>query len=114
VIVDVTPEMRIAQEEVFGPVAAIVAWDDYESMIETINGLPLGLTANIWTGSQRRAMETARRVDAGLVWVNGSGRKPMGVPFGGYKDSGLGREGSVDELLSYTRKKSIVINYGSD
>lgn len=114
VIVDVTPDMRIAQEEVFGPVAAIVSWDDYESMIETINGLPFGLTANIWTGSLRRAMETARRVDAGLVWVNGSGRKPMGVPFGGYKDSGLGREGSIDELLSYTRKKSIVINYGTD
>ena len=113
VIVDVTPEMRIAREEVFGPVAAIVPWDDYESVIDTINGLPLGLTANIWTRSQQRAMETARRVEAGLVWVNGSGRKPLGVPFGGYKDSGLGREGSIDELLSYTRKKSIVINYGN-
>ncbi len=114
VIVDVTPDMRIAQEEVFGPVAAIVPWDDYESMIEAVNSLPLGLTANIWTNSQRHAMETARRVDAGLIWVNGSGRKPLGVPFGGYKDSGLGREGSIDEFLSYTRKKSIVINYGDD
>ncbi len=113
VIVDVTPGMRIAQEEVFGPVAAIISWDDYESMIDTVNSLPLGLTANIWTNSQQRAMETARRVEAGLVWVNGSGRKPLGVPFGGYKDSGLGREGSIDELLSYTRKKSIVINYGT-
>ena len=112
VIVDVTPDMKIAQQEVFGPVAAIIPWDDYESMIETVNSLPLGLTANIWTRSQQRALETARRVGAGLVWVNGSGRKPLGVPFGGYKDSGLGREGSIDELLSYTRKKSIVINYG--
>ncbi len=113
VIDGVTPDMRIAQEEVFGPVAAIMPWSDYESMIETVNGLPLGLTANIWTNDQSKAMETARRVEAGLVWINGSGRKPLGVPFGGYKDSGLGREGSIDELLSYTRKKSIVMHYGT-
>ena len=60
-----------------------------------------------------RATETARRVEAGLVWVNGSGRKPLGVPFGGYKESGIGREGSIDELLSYTRKKSVVVNYAT-
>lgn len=113
VIDDVTPDMRIAQDEVFGPVAAIMPWSDYESMIETVNGLPLGLTANVWTNDQSKAMETARRIQAGLVWVNGSGRKPLGVPFGGYKDSGIGREGSIDELLSYTRKKSVVINYAT-
>ena len=112
VIVGVTPEMKIAQEEVFGPVAAIMAWSDYESMVGTINSLPMGLTANLWTNDLGKAMETARRVQAGLVWVNGSGRKPLGVPFGGYKDSGFGREGSIDELLSYTRKKSIVMHYG--
>ena len=112
VIDDVTPDMQIAQQEVFGPVAAIMPWNDYDAMIDTINGLPMGLTANVWTKDQRMAMETARRIEAGLVWVNGSGRKPLGVPFGGYKDSGIGREGSIDELLSYTRKKSVVINYG--
>ena len=111
VIVDVEPEMRIAQREVFGPVASILRWDDYDTMIESVNNLPLGLTANIWTNHQGRAMETARNVQSGLVWINGSGKKPLGVPFGGYKDSGLGREGSIDELLSYTRKKSIVVNY---
>ncbi len=113
VIDGVTPDMKIAREEVFGPVAAIMPWSDYESMVETVNGLPLGLTANIWTNDQSKAMETARRVEAGLVWINGSGRKPLGVPFGGYKDSGIGREGSIDELLSYTRKKSIVMHYGT-
>lgn len=113
VIDDVTPDMSIAREEVFGPVAAVLKWSDYDQMIETINALPMGLTANIWTRDQANAMETARRVEAGLVWVNGSGRKPLGVPFGGYKDSGIGREGSIDELLSYTRKKSVVINYGA-
>lgn len=111
VIVDVDPGMRIAQHEVFGPVASILSWDDYETMIESVNSIPLGLTANVWTNDQRRAMETSRRIEAGLVWVNGSGKKPLGVPFGGYKDSGLGREGSIDELLSYTRKKSVVVNY---
>jgi len=113
VIDNVTPDMRIAQDEVFGPVAAIMPWSDYESMIDTVNGLPLGLTANVWTNDQSKAMETARRIQAGLVWINGSGRKPLGVPFGGYKDSGIGREGSIDELLSYTRKKSVVINYAT-
>jgi betaine-aldehyde dehydrogenase len=82
-------------------------------MVETLNNIPMGLTANIWTNNQSMALETARRVQAGLVWINGSGRKPLGVPFGGYKDSGLGREGSIDELLSYTRKKSIVMHYGT-
>lgn len=114
VIVDVTPDMKIAQEEVFGPVAAIMGWSDYESMVDTLNGLPMGLTANLWTNDLGSAMETARRVQAGLVWINGSGRKPLGVPFGGYKDSGFGREGSIDELLSYTRKKSIVMHYSHD
>ena len=112
VLADVDTSMQIAREEVFGPVAAVLRWDDYETMVDAVNQLPLGLTANIWTNDQRNALETARRIEAGLVWVNGSGRKPLGVPFGGYKDSGLGREGSIDELLSYTRKKSVVINYG--
>lgn len=112
VLVGVEPQMKIAQHEVFGPVASILRWEDYDEMIETINGLPLGLTANIWTNHQGKAFETARRIEAGLVWINGSGKKPLGVPFGGYKDSGLGREGSIDELLSYTRTKSIVVNYG--
>lgn len=113
VISDVTPEMAIARLEVFGPVAAIIRWTDYEEMIHDINGLRLGLTANVWTNDQSKAMETARRIEAGLVWINGSGRKPLGVPFGGYKDSGLGREGSIDEMLSYTRKKSVVLHYGN-
>lgn len=111
VIVDVTTNMHIAQEEVFGPVAAIIRWNDYEQLLTAVNDLPLGLTANIWTNDQSLALETARRVEAGLVWVNGAGKKPLGVPFGGYKDSGIGREGSIDELLSYVRKKSIVVNY---
>jgi betaine-aldehyde dehydrogenase len=113
VISDVTPEMDIARLEIFGPVAAILRWTDYETLIEDINGLQLGLTANVWTNDQAKAMETARRIEAGLVWINGSGRKPLGVPFGGYKDSGLGREGSIDEMLSYTRKKSVVLHYGN-
>jgi betaine-aldehyde dehydrogenase len=111
VIVDVTSEMAIARNEVFGPVAAIMRWNDFGSMLETLNEVNVGLTANIWTNDQAKAMETARHVEAGLVWINGSGKKPLGVPFGGYKDSGIGREGSIDEMLSYTRKKSIVVHY---
>ena len=111
VVTEVTTDMAIAREEIFGPVAAVLPWEKVEEVIESINALPLGLTANIWTRDQSNAWETARKVEAGLVWINGSGRKPLGVPFGGYKDSGLGREGSIDELFSYTQKKSIVVNY---
>jgi betaine-aldehyde dehydrogenase len=110
IFADVEPTMRIATEEIFGPVICIIAWSDYDEMLEIANGVEYGLTANIWTNDLSAAYRTARRVQAGMVWVNGNGSAPRGVPFGGYKQSGLGKEGGLSELLGYTREKSLIIN----
>jgi betaine-aldehyde dehydrogenase len=110
VFAGVEPGMRIAREEIFGPVLAILPWEDEDEVIELANSVEYGLTANVWTNDLRRAHRTAQRLEAGTVWVNGDGRKPLGTPFGGYKHSGLGIEGSLEELMSYTRSKSVVLN----
>ena len=102
----VTPDMRIGCEEIFGPVMSIMTWSDYDEMIEIANGLMYGLTASIITNDFKLAMRTAERVEAGYVWVNSSGRY-LGAPYGGWKQSGIGKEETFEELLSYTRVKNI-------
>jgi betaine-aldehyde dehydrogenase len=102
----VTPGMRIAREEIFGPVMAVMPWDDYEAMLAVANGVEYGLTAAIVTGDLKTAMETAERVEAGYVWVNATGRY-LGAPYGGWKQSGIGQEECFDELSSYTRIKNV-------
>lgn len=103
---DVSMEMRIAREEIFGPVMSIIPWTDQQDMLRQVNQLDFGLTAMIVTESWRTAMTTAERVEAGYVWINSSGRY-LGAPYGGWKNSGLGQEECLDELLSYTRVKNI-------
>jgi betaine-aldehyde dehydrogenase len=107
---DVCQTMKIAREEIFGPVMAILAWDDPEQMLTDVNALPYGLTAAIVTHRLDDAMETAERIEAGYVWVNGSGRY-LGAPYGGWKASGLGVEECFDELLSYTQIKNIHLRW---
>ena len=102
----VTPAMRIAREEIFGPVMSVLTWNDYEDMIAKANGLEFGLTAAIVTNDLAMAMETAERVEAGYVWINSNGRY-LGAPYGGWKQSGIGEEECFDELLSYTQVKNI-------
>ncbi|MBS1878940.1 MAG: aldehyde dehydrogenase family protein [Actinobacteria bacterium] len=104
---DVAPEMKIAREEIFGPVMSVTPWDDYEGMIELANGVDLGLTASIWTHDLDLAHRTAERMDAGYVWVNDSTRHYFGTPFGGTKNSGIGREESVEELRSYLETRVV-------
>jgi betaine-aldehyde dehydrogenase len=106
----VRPEMRIAQEEIFGPVMSVMVWSDFEEMLAMANGVPYGLTAAIVTADLAGAMETAHRIDAGYVWVNSNGRY-LGAPYGGWKLSGIGQEESLDELLSYTRVKNINLRW---
>lgn len=103
---NVATTMRIAQEEIFGPVMSIITWSDYDNMIEKANSLEYGLTAAIVTNDLAKAMETAERVEAGYVWVNSNGRY-LGAPYGGWKQSGIGEEECFDELLSYTQIKNI-------
>ncbi|MFC0527492.1 aldehyde dehydrogenase family protein [Phytohabitans kaempferiae] len=104
--------MRIAREEIFGPVLSILEWHDEEVMLADVNAIELGLTGNIWTRDISTAIRTARRVETGYVSVNGTGKRPLGAPFGGFKASGIGKESSLDELLSYGRHKSVTITLG--
>jgi betaine-aldehyde dehydrogenase len=107
---EVTPSMRIAREEIFGPVMSVMAWDDEEAMLALANGVEYGLTAAIVTNDLARAMETAERVEAGYVWINGTGRY-LGAPYGGWKQSGLGQEECLSELLSYTQVKNVNLRW---
>jgi betaine-aldehyde dehydrogenase len=102
----VTRDMRIAREEIFGPVMSILTWTDYDEMLTQVNELEYGLTALIVTNDLHTAMETAERVEAGYVWINANGRY-LGAPYGGWKYSGLGQEECFEELMSYTRIKNI-------
>ena len=99
--------MRIAREEIFGPVLSVLVWEDYEEVIEKANSVDYGLTASLWTEDPRLAYRAAERLEAGYIWINGSSRHFLGVPFGGYKQSGIGREESVEELLSYVQVKAV-------
>jgi betaine-aldehyde dehydrogenase len=106
---DVAPDMRIAREEVFGPVLSVLRWDEETAMIAAVNGLDYGLTCSIWTNDLHAAHRTAAAVEAGYVWVNEVSRHFLGAPFGGYKQSGIGREECLEELLAYTQEKNIHI-----
>jgi betaine-aldehyde dehydrogenase len=108
----VRPEMKIGREEIFGPVISTFAWDDYDAMLELANAVDLGLTASVWTRDLDIAHKTADRLDAGYVWVNDSTRHYFGTPFGGWKDSGTGREEGADELLSYLEQKIVHTRLG--
>ena len=102
---DVTDDMPIAREEVFGPVMAMLTWSDLDDVVARANDSDLGLTANVFTRDLRVAHRLAGQLQAGYVYVNGTGRRPPGSPFGGWKSSGLGKENSQDELPSATRKR---------
>ena len=105
VIADVRPDSTIGQQEVFGPVLAVMTFRDEQDALEIADGVDYGLTASIWTNDVTTAHRMARSVQAGHVLVNSSSRHFWGLPFGGMKASGIGREESFEELLSYTQTK---------
>jgi betaine-aldehyde dehydrogenase len=109
IFADVTPDMTIAREEIFGPVLSILKWSDADAMVRAVNGTELGLTCSIWTNDLNRAHRTAMRVEAGYVWINHVGQHLLGAPFGGFKQSGMGREECLEELLSFTQEKNIYL-----
>jgi betaine-aldehyde dehydrogenase len=110
VFADVKMEMRIGCEEIFGPVVSVFKWSDWDEMMGRANAVKFGLTANIWTNDISLANKTAKAVQAGLVWINGQGGRVPGSPFGGYKESGMGKEGDLSDLLSYTQEKCLQTN----
>ncbi len=106
---DVQQTMRIAREEVFGPVLSVLKWEDEDQLVADVNSTEHGLTANIWTRDLDVALRIIPRLHAGYCYVNGSTQHFLGLPFGGYKESGIGREESLSELLSYSQVKSVSV-----
>ncbi len=104
---DVKPEMKIAQEEIFGPVLATMKFADEQEAVAIANGTIYGLVSAIWTRDIQRAHRLARKVKAGVVWINTYNGFDSAAPFGGYKQSGFGREQGMHALESYTQVKSV-------
>jgi betaine-aldehyde dehydrogenase len=107
VFADVKMSMRIAHEEIFGPVLGILKWSNEATMLEEVNAVEYGLTASIWTNDISTAHRTAAAVEAGFVWINEVGKHFLGTPFGGFKQSGIGREECFEEMLAFTQEKNI-------
>lgn len=108
----VTNDMRIAREEVFGPVLSVLKFDDEEDAIAIANDSSLGLAAGVWTRDLTRAMTMTQRLQAGTVWVNTYRAVSFLSPFGGYKDSGIGRENGMDAIKQFLQVKSVWISTG--
>jgi acyl-CoA reductase-like NAD-dependent aldehyde dehydrogenase len=107
----VTPDMRIAQEEIFGPVLSVLSYASEDEAVQIANATKYGLNACVWTSDVSRAVRLARRIQAGQVTINGFGsRGVIGAPWGGYKHSGFGRTMSAESVLDYTQIKTVVIN----
>ena len=107
VYANVTPSMRVAREEIFGPILSILKWRTEEEAIAIANGTEYGLASGVWTKDLRTAMTFARKLQSGFVWVNTTARHFVGMPFGGWKNSGIGLEECLAELLSYTHNKAV-------
>lgn len=103
---EVSPEMRIAKEEIFGPVSCVIRFDSFDEAISIANDTDYGLVAGVYTASPEQAQRAARRLDVGVVFVNNYNRAFMGTPFGGTKASGYGREHSLDTLREFGRLKA--------
>ena len=107
---DVAHGATVAREEIFGPVLAVTTFSDAAEALAMANDTPYGLTASIWSNDLNRALGAARAIDAGYVWVNDVEVRYPGLPFGGWKQSGIGKElGLVDDIVSYTRSKAISV-----
>lgn len=109
VITGLSPECRTNQEEIFGPVVTIMPFDDVEEVLSYANSTAYGLSATIWTQDLKKAHRVAHKVKSGIVWVNCWLLRDLRTPFGGMKQSGLGREGGFDALRFFTESKNICI-----
>jgi betaine-aldehyde dehydrogenase len=108
---NVRPDSRLAQEEIFGPVLAAMPFDTYDEALTIANGVSLGLTASVYTRELGTAHRFARDIEAGYVWVNDSQKHVPGAAYGGFKDSGVGREEGIEELVSYAQLKNVHVAF---
>lgn len=103
------PDAAIVREEIFGPVLVATPFDDADEVVRAANDTRYGLAANIWTRDISRAHLTARRLQAGVVWVNTHGMNDPSAPFGGVKESGWGREVGEEGVINYTETKTVTV-----
>ena len=113
VFAGVTPQMRVAKEEIFGPVVCVIAFDDEEDAVRIANDTEFGLIAGIYTRDAERAMRVSRRIDAGMIFVNNFNRVFVGTPFGGTRGSGYGRVHAPETLREFGWSKSIRLPSGT-
>jgi aldehyde dehydrogenase (NAD+) len=110
VLTDVTNDMRVVREEIFGPVAAIMPFEREDELVALANDTEYGLAAGVWTQNLARAHRLARRIDAGTIWVNTYRAMSPMSPRQGFKNSGVGIEHGIESMYEYTRLKSVWIN----
>lgn len=114
IFADVRNDMRLAQEEIFGPVLSIIPFDEEEEAVAIGNATPYGLASGVWTQDISRAMRMIRAMRTGVVWVNTYRALAAQAPFGGMKDSGFGRERGEQGLLEFTTTKNVMIDFSND
>ena len=112
VIEGLGPDCRTNTEEIFGPVVTLQAFDTDEEALALANATPYGLSASVWTADLSRAHRLAERIEAGVVWVNTWMNRDLRTPFGGVKQSGLGREGGWEAMRFFTEAKNVTIDLG--
>ncbi|MBN8645504.1 MAG: aldehyde dehydrogenase family protein, partial [Planctomycetes bacterium] len=109
VVANLPMTCRTQQEEIFGPVVTVTPFENEDHAVELANATPYGLSASVWTRDTARALRTAERLDAGTVWVNCWLVRDLRVPFGGVKQSGVGREGGDDAINFFTESRTVCV-----
>lgn len=113
VLADVPPDVRAVQEEIFAPVAPVAAWRDHDELLAMVNGTEMGLAAYLYSGDLQRALQLAENVEAGMVGINRGMVSDPSAPFGGLKQSGLGREGAREGLTEYQETQYFSVDWGT-